>query len=95
MVLLLLALAIIFAAFVKVLTSSVFGDVPEGMASGEAKIWGFVPLAALGLLIFVLGVYLPPQLEMLLNDATNIALAGESSVASADGLINFVRMMAP
>lgn len=95
MILLLLALAIIFAAFVKVLSSSVFGAVPEGMPSGEIKVWGFVPLAALGLLVFLLGVYLPPQLETLLNQATNIALAGESSVASADGLINFVRIMAP
>jgi hydrogenase-4 component F len=95
MILLLLALAIIFAAFVKVLTSSVFGDLPEGMASGEAKVWGFVPLAALGLLVFLLGVYLPPQLETLLNAATNIALAGQPIAVDAHGLINFVRMMAP
>jgi hypothetical protein len=79
----------------KVLSSSVFGDMPEGMNKGEVKIWGLVPLAALGLLIFLLGVYLPPQLDTLLNQATNIALAGQSAVANPDGLINFVKLLAP
>lgn len=95
MVFILLALAIIFAAFMKVLSSSVFGDMPEGIVKGEVKIWGFAPLVVLGLLIFVLGVYLPPQLETLLNQATNIALAGQSTVANADGLVNFVKMLVP
>jgi hydrogenase-4 component F len=95
MVFLLLALALIFAAFVKVLSSSVFGEMPEEMKVGEARIWSFVPLAVLGLLIFLLGVYLPPQLETLLNEATNIALAGQPGVTNSDGLISFVRMMVP
>jgi hydrogenase-4 component F len=95
MVFILLALAIIFAAFIKVLSSSVFGEVPEGVAKGEVKIWGFAPLVVLGLLIFLLGVYLPPQLETLLNQATNIALAGQSTVANAEGLVNFVKMLVP
>jgi hydrogenase-4 component F len=95
MVFILLALAVIFAAFMKVLSSSVFGEMPEGMNRGEVKIWGFGPLAALGLLIFLLGVYLPPQLETLLNQATTIALAGQSTVANADGLINFVKLLVP
>ncbi len=95
MVFILLALAVIFAAFMKVLSSSVFGEVPEGMVKGEVKIWGFAPLVVLGLLIFMLGVYLPPQLETLLNQATKIALAGQSTVANADGLVNFVKMLVP
>lgn len=95
MLLILLALAIIFAAFLKVLSSSVFGEVPEGMQKGEARIWVFAPLAVLGVLILVLGVYLPPQLETLLNQATDIALAGQLPAAGADGLINMARMLAP
>ena len=95
MIILLLALAIIFASFLRMLSSSVFGEVPEGVARGEAKAWGFAPLAVLGLLILVLGIYLPPQLQSLLNQATNIALAGQPSIASIDGLIGFVRMILP
>lgn len=95
MVFILLALAVIFAAFMKVLSSTVFGEMPEGMEKGEVKIWGFVPLAVLGLLIVVLGVYLPPQLDTLLNQATNIALAGQPAVANPDGLINFVKLLVP
>jgi hydrogenase-4 component F len=95
MVFILLALAVIFAAFMKVLSSTVFGDMPEGMNKGEVNIWGLVPLAVLGLLIFVLGVYLPSQLDTLLNQATNIALAGRSAVANPDGLMNFVKFLVP
>jgi hydrogenase-4 component F len=95
MLLILLALAIIFAAFLKVLSSSVFGEAPEGMKKGEARIWVFAPLAVLGVLILVLGVYLPPQMETLLNQATDIALAGQLPAAGADGLINMAKMLIP
>ena len=95
MIILLLALAIIFAAFLRMLSSSVFGEVPEGVSRGETKVWGFAPLAVLGLFILVLGIYLPPQLQSLLNQATGIALAGQPPIASADGLIGFVRMWIP
>ena len=95
MVFILLALAVIFAAFMKVLSSTVFGDMPEGMDKGEVKIWGLAPLAVLGLLVVLLGIFIPPQLETLLNQATDIALAGQPAVANADGLINFTRMLVP
>jgi hydrogenase-4 component F len=95
MILVLLALAVIFAAFIKVLSGSVFGEVPENMTQGEVMIGGFTPLVVLGLLILVLGMYLPPQLETLLNGATSIALAGQSAVSNVDGLMSFVRMLVP
>jgi hydrogenase-4 component F len=95
MVIVLLALSIIFAAFVKVLSSSVFGDAPAEMSKGETLIWGFAPLAVLALLILQLGLYLPPQLQTLLDGATRIALAGQPTVAGVDGLMSFVRMMLP
>ncbi|OQY83422.1 MAG: hydrogenase, partial [Anaerolineae bacterium UTCFX3] len=94
MIFILLALAVIFAAFMKALSSSVFGEMPEGMDKGEVRIWGFAPLAALGLLIVALGVYLPPQLNILLNQATTIALAGQSTTAGAD-VMNIVKLLAP
>lgn len=94
MIFILLALAVIFAAFMKALSSSVFGEMPEGMDKGEVMIWGFAPLAALGLLIVALGVYLPPQLNILLNQATTIALAGQSTLAGVD-VMNIVKLLAP
>jgi hydrogenase-4 component F len=94
MVFILLALAVIFAAFMKVLSSSVFGEMPEGMEKGEVKIWGCVPLAVLALLIVVLGIYLPPQLNTLMNQATEIALAGQSTLAGAD-VMNIVKLLVP
>ena len=95
MILVLLTLAIIFATFLKILSSSVFGEIPENTTKGETRVWGFAPLGVLGLLILLLGVYLPPQLETLLDGATKIALAGQPAVASAEGLINLVRLMMP
>jgi hypothetical protein len=95
MILVLLALSIIFAAFVKVLSSSVLGEAPSGMAKGETRLWGFAPLAVLALLILQLGVYLPPQLQTLLDGATKIALAGQPTATTMDGLISFVKMILP
>ena len=95
MILVLLALSIIFAAFVKVLSSSVLGEAPAGMSKGETRLWGFAPLAVLALLILQLGVYLPPQLQTLLDGATKIALAGQPTAASVNGLMSFMRMILP
>lgn len=95
MVAILLALAVIFTAFLRVLSSSVFGESPEGMEKGEVKVWGFVPLLVLGLLILLLGLYLPPQMEILLDEATNIALAGQPAAVNPDGLANFISMFVP
>jgi len=95
MIFLLLALSVIFAAFLRALSSTVFGEPPEGMEKGELKVWGFAPLVVLGLLIFVLGVYLPPQVKTLLDGATEIALAGQPVAATPDGLLNFMSMFVP
>jgi hypothetical protein len=65
------------------------------MTRGEARIWALAPLAILAVLVLVLGVYLPPQLETLLNQATDIALAGQAPVVSANGVINLARMLIP
>jgi hydrogenase-4 component F len=93
MIFLLLALAVIFAALMKVLSSAVFGEMPEGMTRGEVKTWGLVPLAVLGFFIFLLGVYIPPQLDTLLNEATKIIMAGQSVFANPDGLINLTKIL--
>lgn len=95
MILVLLALSIIFAVVLKVLSSSVFGEAPAEISKGETRIWSFAPLAVLALLILQLGVYLPPQLQTLLDGATKIALAGQPTATSVNGLMSFMRMILP
>jgi hydrogenase-4 component F len=81
----LLFLAIVFAAFLRVITSTVFGEVPEGMPRGDIRPAMLAPLAALVILILVLGVYIPPDIGLLLSRATSIAISG-NELAEAPGL---------
>ena len=85
MIVCLLFLAIAFAAFMRAISSSVFGELPEGIAKGERDTAALAPLAILVILILALGLYLPPQIGLLLNQATGIALHGQS-VAGIPGL---------
>jgi len=95
MIFLLLALTVIFAALMKVLSSAVLGEMPEGMARGEVKGWGILPLAVLGGFILMLGVFLPPQFNTLLNEAANIIQAGKPAVFDPDALINLTKILIP
>jgi hydrogenase-4 component F len=86
MIVCLLFLAIVFAAFLRMISSSVFGELPEGVSKGEIQVSMLVPVAILMVLILVLGLYLPPQYTTLLNQATQITLAGQS-VAGGQGIL--------
>jgi len=85
MVVCLLFLAVVFAALLRVITSAVFGEMPEGVSKGEIKATTLAPLAILVILILALGLYLPPQISILLNQATSITMSGQA-VAKAPGL---------
>jgi hydrogenase-4 component F len=82
MVVCLLFLAVVFVAFLRMITSSVFGELPEGVAKGEIPAATLAPIAVLVILILLLGLYLPPQLGNLLTQATEIAMSGATSVAA-------------
>jgi hydrogenase-4 component F len=86
MIVCLLFLAIVFAAFLRMISSSVFGELPDGVSKGEIQVSMLVPVAILMVLILVLGLYLPPQYTTLLNQATQITLAGQS-VAGGQGIL--------
>lgn len=73
MLICLLALAVVFAAFLKVISSTVFGTADEGTKPGEFSAALIAPLAVLCVLILVLGLYLPPSLADLLNQAAAVA----------------------
>jgi hydrogenase-4 component F len=87
MVLCLLFLAVVFAAFLRVISSAVFGELPEGVTRGELKPFILAPVAILMLLIVILGLYLPPQIHVLLNQATQVALIGEPVVEALTPLV--------
>ena len=80
-----LFLAIVFAAFIRVISSSVFGELPEGIVKGEIAIAMLAPVAVLMVLVIGLGLYLPPQMSVLLSQATQEVLLSQS-VAGAPEL---------
>ncbi len=85
MIVCLLFLAIVFAAFLRVVSSAVFGDMPKDMLKGEIRAGSLVPLAVLAVLILTLGLYMPSQVGSLLNEAAQVT-TGEV-VGSLDGLL--------
>jgi hydrogenase-4 component F len=81
----LLFLAVIFTAFLRVISSSVFGEIPAGMAKGDFRAVTLAPLAVLVILIVALGLYIPPQIGALLNQAASITMSG-NALAEVPGL---------
>ncbi len=79
MILCLLLLMVVFAAFFRVIASALFGEKPDSVDKGEANWLTLIPGAVLVILILVLGLYIPPQLMTLLNGASNLAMTGDSS----------------
>ncbi|MEW5867655.1 MAG: hydrogenase 4 subunit F [Chloroflexota bacterium] len=74
MIVCLLFLSVVFAAFIRVISSAVFGEVPAGIEKGDLKATTLLPVAILMVLILILGVYVPPQIGALLNQATRVAM---------------------
>ena len=79
MIVCLLFLAVAFAAFLRMASSAVFGEMPEGMTQGEVRISTVLPLAILATIMLILGLYMPPQIEILLKQATNLVLSGDAA----------------
>ena len=103
MLLTLLLLSVVFAAFFRVISSTLFGEKPEGMQKSEYHWLTLVPPAVLIVLMLVLGLYIPPQLNTLLNGATGVVTAGnpafQATTASSwqgwPGLIDVKAILSP
>lgn len=80
----LLFLAVVFTAFLRVITSSVFGELPPDIAKGEFGAATLAPLAVLVILVLALGLYIPPEIGSLLTEATTITMGGTSFVDAAN-----------
>ncbi|AOQ25171.1 NAD(P)H-quinone oxidoreductase subunit 2 [Moorella thermoacetica] len=74
MILLLIALVIVFAALVILISGSVFGSPPEGLSRGEVGWLTLLPFGILFLLMAGLGIYIPAPLNQLLQSAVNVVL---------------------
>ena len=83
----LLFLAIVFAAFLRMISSSVFGAQPENIPQGEKRWSTLAPLAGFVVLILALGLYLPPQMTILLNQAASIATTGDQMVVAKEFML--------
>ncbi len=68
-------LAAIFAGFVYYTAKMVFGEPPSTVTGGEVGAPSLVLLGVLLLALFILGVYLPPQLQQSIRSAVSV-LAG-------------------
>jgi hydrogenase-4 component F len=77
MILCLVLLVVVFAAFMRVIASTLFGDKPEGVAKGETNWLTLAPGAILIVMILALGVYIPPQLMGMLNAASSLVWTGD------------------
>jgi hydrogenase-4 component F len=103
MLLSLLLLSVVFAAFFRVISSTLFGEKPEGMAKGEFNWLTLVPPAVLIVLMLVLGLYIPPQLNTLLSGAAGVMTSGNpvlptttaSTWQSMPGLIDVKAILSP
>jgi hydrogenase-4 component F len=78
MIVCLLFLAVIFTALMRVISSSVFGEVPADVPQGEFRTAFLLPLVVLVILVVALGLYIPPQISTLLNQATSITMSGNA-----------------
>ncbi|KAB2903175.1 MAG: hydrogenase 4 subunit F [Anaerolineae bacterium] len=81
MILCLLLLIIVFAAFFRVIASTLFGEKPDGIVKGESNSLTLIPGAVFILLIVTLGLYLPSELTTLLDGASDMLLNGDPSQA--------------
>jgi len=80
MVLCLILLTVVFAAFFRVIAAALFGEGPGGVSAGEAGWLTLLPGALLVAMILILGLYMPPQLVVLLSRASGLVLDGNPDV---------------
>jgi len=100
MLLTLLLLSVVFAAFFRVISSTLLGEKPEGMQKSEYNWLTLVPPAVLIILMLVLGLYIPPQLNTLLNGATSVMTTGNQAFPTTNaglwpGMIEVKAIISP
>jgi hydrogenase-4 component F len=74
MVICLAFLTVILAAFARVISGSLLGPAPAGVARGDPSAWTLAPLAVLLGIMLLIGLHVPGPVVQLITDATEIVL---------------------
>jgi hydrogenase-4 component F len=67
---------VIFASFGKHLLHMVFGNPKSKMERGDLGKLSILPMVILVSVIFIMGIYVPEPLQILIEDASKIILVG-------------------
>jgi hydrogenase-4 component F len=86
-ILCLLLLAVVFAAFLRLISGSVFGEKPDEVLKGEIRLAMLAPVVILVFLIVLLGIYQPPLYTQLVNAAVQV-VTPSGTVAEIPDLLN-------
>ncbi|HUH98030.1 MAG TPA: hydrogenase 4 subunit F [Anaerolineales bacterium] len=78
MIVCLLLLLVVFAAFFRFIASMLFGEKPQDVAAGESNWLTLLPGGVLILLILGLGLFIPSPLTALLRGASGLLLTGNA-----------------
>ena len=68
----LLALALVFAGFLKHVVAMFFGESEEGMVKGESGAWTIVPVIVLVAILIVTSVFIPEFIKSLISQAGSV-----------------------
>jgi hydrogenase-4 component F len=84
MIVCLLFLTVILASFVRVISGSILGPAPEGVARGDPSALTLVPLAVLLGLMLWIGLHVPGPVVQLITDATETVLGTPTAMAALE-----------
>jgi len=76
MILSLLVLTIVFAAYFRMIAAALFGNKPDDIVKGDGGWLRLTPIVILAVLALVLGIYIPSQLIAIIQSASGEALTG-------------------
>lgn len=79
----LLLLTVVLAAFVKLVGGTLFGAAPDHVRRGDVGLLNLLPLAVLVVLMLGLGLHLPAPIAQLLDQAAGVVLSGQSGAGMA------------
>jgi hydrogenase-4 component F len=82
MVVCLVFLTIVLASFARVISGSILGPAPEGVARGDPSALTLVPVAVLLGLMLLVGLHVPRPIVQLISDATETVLGTGTTLAA-------------
>jgi hydrogenase-4 component F len=89
MVVCLIFLTIVLASFVRVISGSILGPAPAGVARGDPSALTLAPLAVLLGLMLLIGLHVPGPVVQLISDATATVLATPVAMAAPKGIMTW------